>query len=490
MYEVVALLCLLQAGPTVTTPATRAPSRSAPGAAPIVDTALARMGGAAALRKIHTVRYDMITQWLATTFDARPFQDAPSYELHTDMRDYDARVWRNTRRFPTGSSYSEVTDLVLDTVAARFGGPAAPGVATPAGVIDGWAPLSIAYIDERREAFAFAPERVLLLARAAPDLQARGDTVIGGIRHSVVSATIEGYPAVLFLRQTDGFLAMARYHADESNDFGLAPWGPMDVEVWYARWRYDAAAHISYPQQWDVRRVGWPYKRMTVLAANFNIQLPRDSLVLSEPVRGAYLARARKPMGDLPIDSARLVGHGRIAVFSTPGAPVNAVKVGNGWLLIEPGNLPVSAERAAAWLVSHDSGSRVIGGVVGGVTPAGGASWLARQRLPVYVAPAGAVTTPLSLRNYGAPVSASHVVSTGEWVQASGAIRDSIWLEPVDLPNAPRTLVLYVPSMRWAYSSRIAGPAELERVEALARARGWHIDRIGSPGAPEGVAPN
>jgi hypothetical protein len=456
----------------------------------VVDAALNRMGGMAALRAIHTVRYDMVTQWLAISFDPRPFQDAPSYEIHTELRDYDLQIWRNRRRYPTGAGFSEVTDLVIDTVAARQGAPAAPAIGTPAGTVDGWAALSIAYVDERREAFDFAPERILLLLRESRDLHSLRDTVIGGIPHAVVAATIDGFPTAVFFRRTDGFLAMARYHADESNDFGLAPWGPMEVELWYGRWRYDAAAHITFPQQWDVRRLGRPYKRMSVVAASFNAILPRDSLVLGEPVRAIYLARARRPMADLPLDSARFVGNGRIAVFSAFGAPLNALKVGNGWLLIEPGDLPLNAERASAWLSSRDPGSRVIGGIVGGATPSGGAAWLARQHLPVYIAPAGALTTPLSLRDYGAPASASHVVTKGQWLRMDGKMRDSVWMEPIDLPNAPRSMLLYVPSMRWVYSSRIAGPAEIARVTAVARARGWTVDRVASPSTPEGVSPS
>ena len=110
----------------------------------IIDTAIARMGGSAALRAIHTVRYDLTTQWLGTSFDKRPFQDGPGYELSTDLRDYTTNTWRNTRHFFSGGAWIEMTDLVLDTVAARRGGPQAVGVATPAGVVDGWAPLNIA----------------------------------------------------------------------------------------------------------------------------------------------------------------------------------------------------------------------------------------------------------------------------------------------------------------------------------------------------------
>lgn len=481
---------LLTAGAHAGNEGSRIATRPAPPAAAVVDTAIARMGGAVALRQVHTAKYEIISQWLATTLDARPFQDAPQYELQTEWRDYDARIWRNIRRFPVGDSFSQITDLVVDTVAARVGAPSAPGIATPAGIVDGWAPLSMAYIDERREAFAFAPERVLLLARDAADLRAGPDTTIAGIPHAVVHATLDGYPSTVFVRRTDGFLAMVRYRADESNDFGLAPWGPMQVEEWYSRWRYDARSHIAFPQQWDIRRVGAPYKRMTVSAVTFNAPLPADSLVLGASVRASYLAHARRPMADLPIDTARFAASGRLVIFSTFGAPGAAVKVGRSWLLIEPGNLPLSAERASAWILAHDPGASVLGGVIGGVTPSGGAAWLARQGLPLYIAPAGVASVPLSLRNYGAPVTTTHLVTKGQWVRSAGGARDSVWIEPIDLPNAPHTLVLYVPSMRWAYSSKIAGPAELERVAARARERGWRVERIGTPASPDGTPPN
>lgn len=451
----------------------------------VVDTAIARMGGERALRSVHRVRYDMMTQWLSTTFDARPFQDAPGYEWHTDYRDYDTKTWRNVRRFMSNGAWTSMTDLVVDSIAARSAGPYARGVATPAGTVDGWAPLDVAYVDERRELFLLTPERLLLLAHDAPDLRALPDTTIGGIRHAVVAVTIDGFPTRVYLRRTDGFLAMARYHADESNDFGLAPWGPMDVGVWYSVWRPDPATQLVLPREWDITRIGAPYKRMTVLGVAVNDSLPADSLVLTDAVRRAYLAHARRPMADLPLDSARIVANGRLAEFRTPGAPLVGVKVGSDWVLIEPGNLPLNAERAATWLAARDGG-RVAAGIIGGATPSGGASWLARRGVPLYVAPSGSVSVVRSLRNYGAPTSTIRRVAGGEWIRTPA--RDSLRVEPIDLPNAPGSLVVYVPSMRWAFSSRIGGSAEMALVAARARARGWTVDRIGTPANPAGAA--
>lgn len=459
-------------------------------AAGIVDTAIARMGGLSVLQGINTARYHMALQWLNPNFDSRPYRDAPGYEFDTDYRDYGARIWRNTRRFPNGGDWQVYLDLVVDTVAARQGPDLSRGIPTPAGVVDGWAPLDIAYIDERRELFALTPDRLLLALKNAHDLASRADTLIGGIRHVAVSGTVEGYPMTAFFRQTDGMLALARYHADESNDYGLAPWGPMDVEVWYSVWQRGGSGRVYMPFQWDVVRVGRPYKRITVLDVAFDSTMSADSLTLSASVRDAYLKFARKPMADLPLDSARLSADGRIALFNTPGAPRAAVKMGTEWFLLEPGNLPLNAERAAAWLAEHDKGSHVGGAVIGREWPSGGAAWVARSKLPIYLAPSDAQGLRTSLANFGAPATSMRVVSAGRWIRFTSAPRDSAWVEPIDVPSATRALLMYVPSMKWVYSSGLTGKLDQEFVARLIAERRWSVERIGTLQNPAGAPPS
>lgn len=445
------------------------------------------MGGLATLQGIKTARYHLAIQWLNPNFDSQPYRDAPSYEFDTDYRDYGARLWRNTRRFARGADWLEYLDLVVDTVAARQGPNLTKSIPTPAGVVDGWAPLDIAYIDERRELFALTPDRLVLALEDAPDLTSRADTLIGGIRHLVVSGTVEGYPMTAFFRQTDGMLALARYHADESNDFGLAPWGPMDVDVWYSVWQRDDSGHVYLPHQWDIARIGRAYKRITVLNVDFGATMSPDSLTLSDAVRDAYLKFARKPMADLPLDSARISADGRVALFNTPGAPRAAVKIGAEWLLLEPGNLPLNAERAAAWLAEHDKGSRVAGAVVSREWPMGGADWVARAKLPIYLAPSDAQGLRKSLSNFGAPSTSMHVVDAGMWIRTSSSPRDSAWVEPIDVPSTSRAVLIYVPSLKWVYSSGIVNTLDQEFVERHIATRKWIIERIGTLQLPAGV---
>jgi hypothetical protein len=254
----------------------------------------------------------------------------------------------------------------------------------------------------------------------------------------------------------------------------------MDVEVWFAGWRKQPGG-LAYPYQWDVRRVGRPYKRMTVLAATFNPPASPDSFVVSDSLRAAYLASSVRPMHDVPFDSARIVA-GRFASFGAPGAPAGAVKLGREWVLLEPGQAPLSAERAAGWLAKVDRDGRLSAALVTAPSPNnGGVPWLTAHRVPVYAPRAARPYLDRVLRGYGAPATGVSTIARGQWLRVGG---DSLWLEPVDLPDLPGALVVYSPSLQWLYEASAANPLHLDRLLALAKARGWTVVRTGSARAP------
>jgi TPR repeat protein len=444
----------------------------------VLDTAIERMGGTAVLRGVQRARFEMVTQWQRTAFDARPYADQPSYELHADLRDYALDAWRNTRRFSTGTAWREITDVVRDSVAIRRapGGPG--GMAAPTAAAGAWAPLNIAYVDEKRELFALAPERLLLAARDARDLRALSDTAIAGAPHARVSATVAGFSTTILLRRSTGMLTAARFRTAEPNDFGLVPWGEMDVELWYSAWRTQPGG-IVYPFQWDVRRVGQPYKRMTVLGAIFNPPSMPDSFVVTDSLRAAYRATAMRPMHDIPLDSARLVD-GRFASFGAPGSPAGAVKLGRQWVMLGGGQAPLSAERAAAWLERSAGGGPIAGALLSApATGNGGAAWLASHGVPLYATPATVPFVAAVLRGHGASLERIVTETNGRWLRVDG---DSLWLEPMDLPDAPGALVAYVPSLEWVYTGS-ANPLHVDLVLSHARALGWHVTHVGSPRA-------
>jgi hypothetical protein len=449
------MLALLLLSTLVQAPATGRPL-------PVVDTAIARMGGLAALTRIERVRMEMMTQWQRTSFDERPYTDLPSYERHSDVRDYSIPAWRNTRTFVSGGAARPIIDIVRDSVAIRN--------------LNGtWGPLNVAYVDERRELFAFAADRLMLAARAAADLKAAPDTTIGGIGHSRVTATIAGFPSTIFFRRTDGLPAMVRYRAAQANDFGLAPWGEMEVELWYSRWTRSAAG-VALPTQWDVRRVGRPYKRITVLSMAFDTVATADSFAVSDSLRTAFLTTATRPMYDVAMDSARIV-EDRFATFGTFGPPAGAVRLGTGWLLLEGGQAPLITERSVQWLEQKNQGTVTATVVTLPSGANGGLAWLAGRKIPIHTAPGARPFVRQILQNHRQPAAVATAIVRGQWLQLGG---DSLWVEPIDYPDAQGSLYLYSPTLRWAYSAGAAGALQVEYLQAKLKARGWVADRIGS----------
>jgi hypothetical protein len=433
-----------------------------------LDSAIERMGGAAKLAAVKQARLEYITQWMRTSFETRPFGDAVgSYEINVDLRDYTAPAWRNTRRpIRAGNAAPlEIINVVRDTVASFR----ATTLAT------GWQPLSAAYLDERAEVFTFAPERVLPLAREAADLTMIADTTIGGASYRRVRATIGGIPATLLFTGSEPLLAASTYRAEQARDFGLAPWGPMLVEVWYSRWARSASG-ILFPANIDIARVGRPYKRIQVTAVDLAANIAADSFAIADSTRSAFMRTQNRAMQDLPVDSARIVD-GRFVEFRTNGAANGAVRLGSAWWLLETGTSPMNAERADRWLRDHTDGGRVAGAIVTTAsTNNGGVAWLAKNQLPVRAGAATATHVSPMLTNRGLSPKSVAVVRKRETI-VIGA--DTAVLEPIDFPDAPGSLLVYVPRERWMYFSP-GSPLQIEIAMRRAKSLGWRVEKLGT----------
>ncbi|MBL0939273.1 MAG: hypothetical protein IBJ03_10275 [Gemmatimonadaceae bacterium] len=450
----------------LTAPPAASPGWSTLSATALVDSALTRMGGAQLLSSITTMRADVMTQWKRTVFDERPGSDIPSYERHVDLRDYGARRWRNTRTFiPSPAS---AVDIVDDTVGARTM-PGQNGVLATT-------PLNVAYIDERRQIFAFTPERTMLLARAATDLRRIADTTIDGIVHARVTGTAEGYPATWFLRRTDRLPTMVRYRSDDTNDFGLAPWALHDVEVWYANWAR-VNPGVMLPRQRDVHRAGRAYKRMTMMTLALNVAAPRDSFAIADSTVQRYLATERRPMWQVSLDSAQMIEQ-TFASFPRFLGSSGAVRIGGEWVLFETAQSQGAVQLVHDWLTAR-TGSGVKTGIVARpFSGNGGARWFTKPGVSLIGAP-GAAGNLRTMQRGAAPMRLTSV-SSARWVRVGN---DSLWMEPVDLPDAAGTLLVYSPTLRWIYNPVFGVPLYQpahEQFVARLRARGLPVEWVGS----------
>lgn len=457
------------------TPVYAQPTANDPRAVAIIDQAVTRMGGEPALRGITSLRLDVMTMWQRTGFAVHPYADAPSFERNVELRDYANRAWRNTRFFlpsPAGS-----VDIVRDTIGARtLSGPNGQSTASP---------LNLAYVDERREQFAFAPERTLLLARDAGGLRLLPDTAIDGVAHARLAGRVDGFEATWFVRRTDHLPAFVRFMADETNDFGLAGWGVMEVETWWSQWAR-VAPGVLIPRQRDVRRVGRPYKRMTVLSMAVNAPAPADSFAIADSLVTKYLASERRPMWAVGMDTVRFTDSTFVTLPPWLGS-AGAVRVGGTYVLIETAQADSAAGLTHAFLRAKTGiGAGV--GIVSRVTPGnGGAGWFARNSKPVYVAPGARRLVQHMVR--GAAATRPVTITRAQWVKVG---TDSLWLEPVDLPDGAGTLTVYAPTLQWLYSPLNGVPtfsAEHDALIARLEKRGLSVKWLGSARALRAARP-
>jgi hypothetical protein len=145
-------------------------------------------------------------------------------------------------------------------------------------------------------------------------------------------------------------------------------------------------------------------------------------------------------------------------------------------VLLEGGQAPLSAERAVAWLGRAAGGRVALALLTVPASTNGGAAWLASHGVPLHASLGAVPFVEAVLHGYKEPADRIVSETAGRWLRVDG---DSLWLEPMDLPDAPGVLVAYVPSLEWVYAG-VGSPLHLDLVLAHARARGWRVTRAGS----------
>lgn len=104
---------------------------------------------------------------------------------------------------------------------------------------------------------------------------------------------------------------------------------------------------LLLPMQRDVRRVGEPYNRMTVLQAEINPVTPVDSFAIGAQVRARYIETARRPKWD--IARQRATRRRSLRILPPQTGMAGAIRIGGKRVLVETGQAagvpPIRAAR-------------------------------------------------------------------------------------------------------------------------------------------------
>jgi len=202
-------------------------------------------------------------------------------------------------------------------------------------------------VQANEEQFAFAPERLLLTAMAAPDLHALPDAYLHGIAHHVLAFTWQKAPCRLFINADTNLPWKIQWTRPYPYQTFLNAWGDVTTSITYNAWTLEPYG-ITYPREWTYERVGLPDEQIAIVQLHINPAISDGALTIPPAIFAEHHGKLRKisaiPLGHHgsgpPVELAP-------GILQYPGGwNVEFVKQDDGIVIIEAPWSPAYAQRA------------------------------------------------------------------------------------------------------------------------------------------------
>lgn len=132
-------------------------------------------------------------------------------------------------------------------------------------------PIPLAYRSGFDEWVRYAPEKLILDALKQTAVF-EGMKALDGTDHMVISYVQDELKHQLYINPHTRLLGQAIIETYQPYDVFNYPWGKFETTIRYTlNWLYDG---IRYPAQWDVYKLGKPFRSITITAIDFNPQVP------------------------------------------------------------------------------------------------------------------------------------------------------------------------------------------------------------------------
>jgi hypothetical protein len=293
------------------------------GAHDLVKTAVARMGGEAALRSLETMRIETVGYRNLLEQSERPEGPwIPQIERTVELWDPRGGRWQETIEGAIADDTFTLKTIVAGGVAVRKYG-------------DRYLPSGRGALLAAREWMALSPQAILLAALAAPPGYLRRDPDLefqGVPHHSVSFGAGEDHRRVLLNAQT-GFLTAVETTRAYPDDLFWQIWGDVPTRVSYSFWDLRPGG-LMYPLQWDVERGGRPWRALTIAKLQPGPAFSSDDFAIPQSEKDSFAARGALPLDELPL--------------GTPSKP--AVEIAPGVVVI-PGSWGVALVRQSDGVV-------------------------------------------------------------------------------------------------------------------------------------------
>lgn len=277
----------------------------------LIHAALEAMGGESKIRSLTSVKIEGIGHEYAVEQSERP--EGPfivTYKQIKEFRDLTKQRLLQTTEARQGQSknWFAINSIIADgVVSSEISGRKFPG--------------NINQLDDAREQFALAPERIFLTALEASDLRLDKDVMMQSVSQHVVKFTWEKEPVTIYLNANTNLPTAVETLSASPYDYFWTIWGDFTTRTFYTYWTLERGG-IHYPHQWDIEKNDYPLQSFTVTDLKINEPVAENSFEISDEAKKAFAANPPVKIDDVPLGLAN-----RPPAEIAPGI----VKIAGGW---------------------------------------------------------------------------------------------------------------------------------------------------------------
>jgi hypothetical protein len=429
----------------------------------VLAKSLAAMGGEVKLRSIRTISYMAVGERSMVEQSERP--TGPYFVDHfheTEVRDI---TNDRTRIDVTHEGYAADhwwTDEVAVARTLVINGDASATVSAGAFNYAG------SYgVDANQDEAAFAPDRLLLTAEAAPDLSLGPDETLHGVLHRILLFHANGWPCKLSIDADTGLPWQITYTRAYPRQTFLNPWGDVTTTITYTGWSLEPFG-ISYPREWTDERLGLPDRQIFIVSLALNPAVDEAQLTIPP----AILAGQPRPgpIDDYPLGTA---GDGKPhdlapGIAEYPGGwNIAFVKQHDGVVMIEaPWSTGYTARALAAARVKYGLPVKAVITTSDSWPHIAGVRQAVAEGIPVYALDLNReiltrlVRAPHTMRPDDLqlhPREPHFVFVSGPTQIGSGD--EALTIYPYRTQTAERQMMVYFPAKHLLYTSDLFAPA-------------------------------
>lgn len=350
-------------------------------------------------------------------------------------------------------------------------------------------PMGYQAIKQQEQWILYEPEQLLHRARKNT-LRYEGEEVIDGIAQDKISFTEGGLKRTLFINKKTNLMAEAHIETFLPHDFLFSIWGKFITRVQYTLYSLNQE-NILYPMQWDVYRIGQPWKKITINDIQFNKNVPDSLFAVDTPAKPLNKQTIQQVV--LPVSQAIEVGKG---IFVVPGNWFT------GWVEHEDGIVVVEApissgysKQLVAEINKRYPGKKIKGVVVSSDAwpHLGGAREYFSKQIPVYTnALNEQILSRLAGSDYSPQPDNHHLKKNKpqlQFVNIPTSIRDKttpMVIYPIEGEGGERMVAVYFPNQKVLYASDLIQkqgkefffPEYLAEVEALVKRHNLMVETV------------